>query len=158
MIGGSSFRNDKGRSSGWLLFSMTSPLPHFGSGGDLPLIITKNNNIFLSSKQMDFRLKIRGIKQGRIIEPEFLKDEHFRITKSFQKPSEIFSYRSELHFLRHLIDRSLKWVNHMWTSFFYSAISFLGGMNPFLTPYEPCFKYKTTIINPNGEAFLKTIL
>ena len=139
MIGGSSFRNDKGRSSGWLLFSMTSPLPHFGSGGDLPLIITKNINIFLSSKQMDFRLKIRGIKQRRIIEPEFLKDEHFRITKSFQKTSEIFSFRSELHFLRHLIDRSLKWVNHMWILFFMKQISFFLHINIYWSGFKPLF-------------------
>lgn len=42
----------------------------------------------------------------QIIESEFLKEGHFRSEKSFQKTSEILSYRRENHFLRFLIDRS----------------------------------------------------
>jgi len=64
---------------------MTSPLPHFGSGGDLPLIITKNNNIFFIIKRDGFQAKIKGKLKMQIIEPEFLKEGPFRNKNSFQK-------------------------------------------------------------------------
>ena len=38
------------------------PLPHFGSGGDLPLIITEEISYFYHLKGRIFRLKINTVK------------------------------------------------------------------------------------------------
>lgn len=39
---------------------MTVPLPHFGSGGDLPLVITKKNDIFFIIKMVQKVVHIKA--------------------------------------------------------------------------------------------------
>ena len=92
---------------------MTGPAPSFRKQGDLPLIISVKNFIFFIIKKDGVQAQNKGHKKTKIIELEFLREEHFRSEKSFQKASEILSYRRENHFLRFLIDRAFKRVFHM---------------------------------------------
>ena len=83
--GMTSFRNDRENFPLWLSHFLISEVGGFTSYHN-----ENKHHIFVIKKD-GFQAEKVGELKNEIIEPEFLKDEHFRKVKSLQKTPEILS-------------------------------------------------------------------
>ena len=116
------------------------PLPHFGSGGDLLLIITEEISYFYHLKGRIFRLKINAVKWCKTVAWIFWKSGHFRREKSLQKSFRNLLISIGKSFLRLLIE-SLKTGQIIGElRFFRAEPRFLPSVCPIYLPLTPVFQ------------------
>ena len=133
--------------SEWLgaLSDMTSllydcPLPHFGSGGDLLLIITEEISYFYHLKGRIFRLKINAVKWCKTVAWIFWKSGHFRREKSLQKSFRNLLISIGKSFLRLLIESHKTGQIIGELRFFRAEPRFLPSVCPVYLPLTPVFQ------------------